>query len=244
MNQSLPPVSPSGRSLVLSLDRQILWLSKHWLAALNTFMLLYVGLPFLAPILLANGYTAPAHFIYTLYRAFCHQLPSHSYFIMGQQMAFCQRDTAIYGSLLLGGLFFGLVRHQLRPLPLRWYVFFLVPIALDGGMQMASLWLEMGVPISLLWAIGFIALGLTSASLHRSHYLSWHSYLFFAFGPLALLYLQYTGFYVSNWVLRTLTGFLFSFGTIWFAYPYLEESFRDIHRQLTAKLTQVDSPQA
>ncbi len=244
MNQLPPPVSSSKRNLVLSIDRKILWLSKHWLAALNVFMALFVGLPFLAPILLANGYTAPANLIYSLYRAICHQLPSHSYFIMGEQMAFCQRDTAIYGSLLLGGLVFGLIRHHLRPLPLRWYVFFLVPIALDGGMQLASLWLEMGIPMSLLWAIGLIALGLISALLRHFHYLSWHSYLFFAFGPLALLYLQYTGFYQSNWLLRSLTGFIFSFGTIWFAYPYLEESFRDIHQQLTLKLARVDSPQA
>jgi uncharacterized membrane protein len=239
MHETSSPDSLTGgshRGLVLWADRRILWLSKHWLAALNIFMLLFVGLPFLAPILLAAGYSGPANFIYSLYRMTCHQLPSRSYFIFGQQVAFCQRDVAIYGSMLLGGLVFGLVRHRLHPLPVGWYILFLVPIALDGGMQLASIWLEVGIPINLLWAIGLIALGIAMTILRYLRYLSWHSYLFFAFGPLALLYLQYVGPHTSNWLLRTITGFIFAFGTVWFTYPYLETAFADIHRQLNLKL--------
>lgn len=61
------PVSGFSRTLVLWANRRILWLSKHWLAVINTFFLLYVGLPFLAPILLVNGYTAAANTIYVTY---------------------------------------------------------------------------------------------------------------------------------------------------------------------------------
>lgn len=230
------PTAGSSRSLTLWADRRILWLSKHWLLALNIFFLIYVGLPFLAPILLAKGYTGAANFIYTLYRAACHQLPSRSYFIMGEQVAFCQRDVAIYGSLLLGGLVFGLMRRRLKPLQLRYYVFFLVPIALDGGMQLASGLLSVGVPIMPLWIIGLIAMGITMAILNSQRYLTWHSIFFFVWGPLALIYLSFYPDYVSTWLQRTLTGLIFSFGTIWFVYPYMEESFRDIHQELVVKL--------
>jgi hypothetical protein len=39
---------------------------------------------------------------------------------------------------------------------------------------------------------------------------------------------------------RNLTGFIFGLGTVWFAYPYLEESFRDIYESTMAGLTPRD----
>jgi uncharacterized membrane protein len=227
------------RSLVLWAHRRILWLSRHWLATFNTFFFVFTGLPFLAPILLAYGYSGPANLIYTFYQAVCHQLPSRSYFILGEQVAFCQRDVAIYGSLAVGGLFFNVV-SRLPRLALRWYVFFLVPIAVDGGMQLASDWLHI-VSMNTLWAAGLVGTGLVSAILHSRRYLTWHSYLFFAAGPLSLLYLSYFGPYLSTWYLRTLTGTIFGLGTIWYAYPYLDESFRDIEQQVREKLARASA---
>lgn len=238
-SQNRRPVSGFSRELVLWADRQILWLSRHWLAVANTFFFLYVALPVLAPILLANGYTGAANTIYSMYQIACHQLPSRSYFIAGEQVAFCQRDVAIYGSIFLAGLVFNFVRRWLKPLALRWYVFFLVPVAVDGGMQMASTLLEV-VPITVLWAVGLIAMGLVSAILQSRKYLTWHSYLFFAFGPLSLLYLQFTGPHLSNGLLRTITGFIFAVGTVWFTYPYMEVSFKDMEQDLTAKLSRAE----
>ncbi len=224
-----------SRSLVLAVHRLILWLSKHWLLVANTFFLLYVGLPFLAPVLLAYGYPGPANTIYTLYQAVCHQLPSRAYFIAGEQVALCHRDVSIYATLLLGGILFSFVRHRLKPPALRWYVFFMVPLALDAGMAMAGEWLQF-TTMPTLWIIGLVAMGITSAILHSQNYLTWHSYLFFAFGPLALIYLQYFGPHQTNLWLRTVTGFIFGVGTVWFAYPHLETSFNDIRQEVSTKL--------
>lgn len=244
MNQMTPhrtPVRGPARSLVLWANRRILWLSRHWLTVFNLFFLFYVGLPFLAPILLANGYTEAANLIYAAYRVACHQLPSRSYFIMGEQVAFCQRDVAIYSAMLLGGLAFGLVRHRLRPIQLRYYVFFLVPIALDGGTQLASESLQSGVQMMTLWIIGLVAMGITMAILNSQRYLTWHNIFFFMWGPLAMIYLSYYPHYLSDWPRRTLTGFTFSFGTIWFVYPYLEDAFRDIQQQVSTRLTKASA---
>jgi uncharacterized membrane protein len=58
---------------------------------------------------------------------------------IGFKIALCQRDTAIYGAMLLCGLVFGLVRKRVKPIPLWVYlVFGLGPIALDGGSQLLS----------------------------------------------------------------------------------------------------------
>ncbi|MBN1994138.1 MAG: DUF2085 domain-containing protein [Anaerolineae bacterium] len=236
-----PAVGGFRRGLVLWLHWRILWLSQHWLAVFNTFFLLYVGLPFLAPVLLANGYSGPAHIIYSAYQITCHQFPSRAYFIEGEQVALCQRDIAIYATLLGGGLIFSLIRHRLKPLALRWYVFFLVPIALDAGMAMASEWLQAGISMMALWAIGFIAMGLTSIILRSQNYLTWHSYLFFAFGPLALLYLHFFFPHQSNLLLRNLTGFILGAGTVWYLYPPLEDNFRDIQAEVTAKLARASA---
>lgn len=57
----------------------------------------------------------------------------------GYKVAICQRDVAIYGSVVVAGLFFGLVRRRLRPPSLKVYALLLAPIAVDGLSQMVGL---------------------------------------------------------------------------------------------------------
>lgn len=59
---------------------------------------------------------------------------------IGYKTAFCQRDVAIYGAILLGGLLYGPVRRRLRPLPLRYFLILCVPLVVDGGAQLLGLW--------------------------------------------------------------------------------------------------------
>ncbi len=58
---------------------------------------------------------------------------------LGYKMALCERDMAIYGFVLIGGLLYGLLRKRvaIRPLPV--LVFLIIgmgPIALDGFSQL------------------------------------------------------------------------------------------------------------
>jgi uncharacterized membrane protein len=172
------------RGAVIFLDRMIYQLALHWLALVNFAVGLYVGLPILAPVLLAEGYETPANIIYAMYKLVCHQLPSRSEFINGQQVAMCERDIAIYGGLLVTGLAFATFRKRLKPLSLWAYLLFVVPIALDGGTQLI-------------------------------------------------------GLRQSNLVWRSITGFLFGFGSVWLAYPYAEEAFNDVRRELQDKLNRL-----
>ncbi|MCA9871473.1 MAG: DUF2085 domain-containing protein [Anaerolineae bacterium] len=57
---------------------------------------------------------------------------------IGYKVAICERDIAIYGSMVIGGLIFGLLRKRRRVpnLPIGVYLLFLVPIALDGFSQL------------------------------------------------------------------------------------------------------------
>jgi uncharacterized membrane protein len=213
MTEDRPTATPSvtgrSRDVVIWLDKAIFRLARHWLLAVNLAVLLYVGLPVLAPVLMNLGLTAPAKAIYFVYRPACHQRPERSYFLGGSQVlyspdelqaagvdpisrdigneeigykvAFCERDVAIYGSIAVAGVLFGLVRRRLRPLPILVYALFCLPMFVDGGLQLI-------------------------------------------------------GAYESNWALRSITGGLFGFGSVWFAYPYMEEAFADMRRTANAKL--------
>lgn len=59
----------------------------------------------------------------------------------GYKIALCQRDLAIYGSLLLAGWAFGLLRSRagLPRLTIKTYLLFLAPIAVDGVSQLVGL---------------------------------------------------------------------------------------------------------
>jgi uncharacterized membrane protein len=134
-----PVVSGRTRDMVIFADRLIYHFARHWIPVVAFFTGMYAGLPLLAPVLLARGYAGPANLIYSAYRLACHQLPSRSFFIFGQQMAYCERDTAIYASLFLAIILFGFVRRWVKPLPLYGYALFLVPMAVDGITQLVGL---------------------------------------------------------------------------------------------------------
>lgn len=219
---------------VQRVDRLVLGFARHWLLFFNLFIFIYVGLPFLAPALMASGNPGAARVIYTIYSPLCHQLGYRSWFLFGEEnnypravfqqvtgidpndlwgargflgnerlgfkVAFCQRDVAIYGGILLGGLIFGLgvVRQRLKPLHwIGWIILGVLPIAFDGFSQ-----------------------------------------LFTQF--------PYNQFALFSWLpsrestpeLRTLTGMLFGLANVWLAYPYVNVSMREVADEMGRKLAQ------
>jgi uncharacterized membrane protein len=132
-------VTGRTRDVVIFVDKLIYHFARHWIAVIALFIGLYAGLPFLAPVLMAKGYTGLANIIYSAYRFACHQLPSRSYFVLGQQVAYCHRDTAIYTALFLAIILFGFVRRRLKPLPLIGYAVLIAPMAVDGVTQLVGL---------------------------------------------------------------------------------------------------------
>lgn len=58
---------------------------------------------------------------------------------LGWKVALCERDVAIYGAVLLGGLAFGLLRSRVPKLPFKVFLLFLMPIAVDGLTQLFGL---------------------------------------------------------------------------------------------------------
>jgi uncharacterized membrane protein len=156
----------------------LLLVQRRWLLAANVVVAVFVGLPFLAPLLLAAGYLGPANAIYAAYSLVCHQWAFRSYFLFGPELtyapgtlsgligrhemygflgsddlgykvAFCERDVAIYLSVLIGGLVYGRHRHRLPPLGIVGYAMLILPMALDGFSQLFG-WRESTVELRTL----------------------------------------------------------------------------------------------
>lgn len=122
--------------------RLIRFIASHWLAMFNVLVGLFAGLPVLAPYLASLGHQTLAGGIYFIYLATgaCHQMPERSFFLWGYKMAYCQRDTAIFTSVFIAGIFFALVRPRLRPLDWRLYLLLMAPLAIDGSLQLIGLY--------------------------------------------------------------------------------------------------------
>lgn len=91
---------------------------------------------FMAPLSTAFGWRTLGMRIFATYHVVCAQIPSHSYFVLGHQVALCARNLAIFGSLLVGSLAFHSVRDWLPPLNWRLWVATMLPMAWDGGSQL------------------------------------------------------------------------------------------------------------
>ena len=220
-------------------DRFSYWFTRHYMAVFNTLIFIYVGLPFLAPVMMKANVQAPARVIYSIYSAMCHQLAFRSFFLFGEQsaypralagvpglltlqqatginendvqaarafignptigykVAFCERDVAIYGSILLFGLIYSVNRGRLKSLP--WYIWFIigiVPMGIDGVSQLPSL-LTIALP---------------------------------AWVPIR----------ESTPFLRVLTGFLFGFTTAWYGFPFIYEAMEETKRMMRYKMVVVN----
>ncbi|MBI4497096.1 MAG: DUF2085 domain-containing protein [Chloroflexi bacterium] len=135
------------------------FVAHHWLALANLFFAAVVLAAALAPLLLAAGLEAPARAIYVALKITCHQMPERSYFLFGEQMAFCQRNTAIFGAAFLAGLAFVPLRRRLRPLSWKLFFLFALPMAVDGFTQLfgwrESTW-ELRTVTGTLFAVGWV----------------------------------------------------------------------------------------
>ena len=156
----------------------LLAVRRHWLLAANAAAAVFVGLPFLAPVLLAVGLDGPASAIYAAYQLVCHQWAFRSYFLfgphveygpdvlsalvgpdamygfvgssaLGYKVAFCERDVAIYLAVLLAGLAYGRWRDRLPSLGLAGYALLILPMAIDGFTQLFG-WRESTVELRTL----------------------------------------------------------------------------------------------
>ncbi len=212
------------------------WLSRHWFEMFLLIYGLWVWTPFLAPFFMRIGWDGPGKAIYFIYSFFCHQLPERSLFLFGQKsmyplseiqavwqdtinpmilrkftgnelmgwkIAWSDRMISFYTSVWMFAVIWPPFRRKVRPLPWWGFALFLLPIALDGITHTFSDFAGIGQGFrdTNQWLIM-----LTNNSFPAA---------FYAGDALGSF----------NSLMRFISGILAGLGIVWFAFPYIEESF-------------------
>lgn len=185
----------------------VLWIARHWLFLFNTAWILYVTLPFLAPMLLERGFTGPANLIYTVYSYACHQLPDHSYFLFGNSL------VPNAATLEAAGMPSGPNLFAQRAF-----------VGGEGvGFKVALC--QRDVAIYAAIALCGLLFGLLRNRLESP---SIRVYLLLLI-PIALDGgTQLIGLRESTWLLRSVTGVIFGAATVWLVYPYVEAAMEEV----------------
>lgn len=185
----------------------VIWVARHWLAVFNTAWAIYVFTPFLAPILMDAGFPAAAQVIYSIYSVLCHQLPGHSYFLFGPDFAPHTHDLMAAGMATSNNLF------QVRSFV---------------GSETVGWKVALCQRDVAIYATVFFSGLLYGLLRNRLRPLPFKVYVLFLI-PIGVDGLtQLVGWRESTWWLRTLTGALFGFASVWFAYPFVEEAMQDV----------------
>jgi uncharacterized membrane protein len=217
-------------------DKVSYFITSHWLKGLNILIFIYLGLPFLAPVLMNSGATAPATIIYRLYGAVCHQFAFRSWFLYGEQYAY-PRETAEVERLVPYGQATGMDENDI--FASRAYIG-------EEGVGYKVAFCQRDVAIY----VGVLLFGLIfGASGHRIKSLRWYIWLLVGVAPIALDGLsqllsqppfEFWDVRESTPFLRSLTGFLFGFTTAWLGIPMIEQAMRETRHALTRKFSRQD----
>lgn len=221
-----------GQTITKS-DRAMAWISRHYLALVNFFILLYFGLPILAPVLMNAGATLPASVIYTMYKPLCHQFGFRSFFLFGEQPYYPLAEAGVSGVKTFEQITgftdlhnpAGYARFQAREFVGNETV----------GYKMALCERDIAI-YGAIFLFG-IVYALTGRRIKPLHWVAW---ILIGLGPIGLdgfsqLFSQMEWSWLASMLpyrestpfLRALTGALFGLTTAWFAYPYMEESFAE-----------------
>jgi len=221
-------------------DRFSLWLSRWYMVLITVFLLLYIGLPFLAPVLQRAGATGPAKVIYTIYSPLCHQLPYRSWFLYGSQ-PFYPRELANIEGVASYEAFVGAKPGLSLAAERKFTGTELGYGAEPVGHKVALCQRDVAIYASMaVFALIFIASG------RKIKPLPWYLWLVFGLVPIGIdgfsqlpsLIQQLPDWLImreSTPVLRTITGSLFGIATSWYLFPMIEDSMRETRKMLAGK---------
>ena len=226
-------------------DRLIHWISKHYLAFLNLFMLFYFGLPILAPVLMKAGAPLPASVIYTLYKPLCHQFGFRSFYLFGEQAYYPLAEAGIPGVQTFEqatGISDVHSPNSISRLNARQHIgdetvgykmaLCERDMAIYAGIFLFGiLYALTGRRIKPLHWMGAVVIGLLPIGLDGFSQL--FSQMEWSWLSSVLPYRESTPF------LRVLTGGLFGIALAWFAYPLVEESMSETRQFFIKKFAAI-----
>ncbi len=248
-------VSDRTAKFVLTIDRFVLNLARHWLLYVNVMFGALVLTPFAAPIFMHIGATSIGDAIYFVYSFLCHQLPQRSYFLFGPKVSYSLAEIGKvwqYNDDLLT------LRQFIGNEAMGWKVAWsdrmvsLYGSLWLGGLLFAVLrkrlprlspiaWLFLAiVPMGLdgfSHMINDVVAGVSSTGFRDTN--AWLQFLTGNIFPADFYAGDALGSF--NSLARLVTGALFGLTTIWLIYPFVDVAMQDVVHQARSRLS---SPRA
>ena len=238
INDKAFQMNTSGSQNITGADRFSYWLSKHWLFIFNLFLLLYVGIPFLAPVFKKIGWNSSAAIIYKIYSPLCHQWAFRSFFLFGEQPYYPHTAANVPGVLTFEQV--SGITDQTDPSRIQARQFVGTPLL---GYKVA--FCERDIAIWGAMALFGIVFAITGRRIPQMHWIIWFIVGLLPIGldGFSQLISQIPNQFIQSILpyrestpfLRTFTGFLFGFSTAWFMFPLIEETMADTRRMLSKK---------
>jgi uncharacterized membrane protein len=213
-------------------------IKQSWMLLIGVAFGVFVGLPFLAPVLMEFGWKAGGNAIYFIYSFFCHQLPERSFFLFGPKLTYSLAEIQAAGRNMTDFL---ILRKFTGSPETGWKV--------AWSDRMVSLYTSIWI-FGMLWrplhrrlpklpVWGFVLLLLPMALDGTTHFLSDLIAFGHGFRDTNMWLVTLTQntlrpeFYAGdawgsfNSLMRLLTGILFGWGLIWFVFPLLDQTLSE-----------------
>jgi uncharacterized membrane protein len=230
-----------AQTAISNTERLVYFLSERWLLVFSIIYGVFVGLPFLAPVLMEVGWEVPGRALYFVYSFLCHQLPQRSFFLFGSEFTYSLSEIQAVWQDIVNPL---VLRQFTGNAQMGWKVAWS-----DRMVSMYTsiwffglIWWWLGKKRKPLPVWGFALFLLPMGLDGITHFISDLAGFGegFRFSNLWLAELTNhvfpEGFYAgttwgtfNSWM-RFITGTLFGFGVVWFGFPYIDELFPQTRR--------------
>ncbi len=208
---------------------------------------LFIGLPFVAPLLMHAGVGQPARLIYSVYSPLCHQMGFRSWFLFGEQSYYPLRAAVLanekpFDEYVVDDPAFAGIDSESQ-----FYRFSWAARSFTGNARM-------GYKVALCQRdtatyLALLAGGILFSALRRYiRPLRWQLFLLAilpmvldgGYQLLASLPIDLLPRYESTPLLRTITGALYGFGLVWLAYPHIQLGMEEMEEGFRDKLTRAN----
>ncbi len=180
------------------------FITQHWLVLITLLAGVYFLLALIAPISLSLGWIKVAEAIYSLYSHTCHQLPKASYFLLGQE-ALLQIHGDLDG-LRLDRSFLGETKLGYKTALCQRNLATYGTLTLMGLASIVTGLRPRPLPF---WTGGLLIVPMAADGLS-----------------------QMLGLRESYWLLRSITGFLFSTSLAWTLWPRIQHAMDEVRQAL------------
>ncbi len=243
---TVSPRTKKGRSWAIALNRTAYRVSRSWFFWFTLISGTYVGLPWLAPILMKIGWEGPARAIYFVYSFLCHQLPQRSFFLFGPKATYpLEEIQAVWQNSSDPWVLRQFIGNAQMGYKVAWSDRM---VSLYSSIPLAGLlWWPFRKRVRPLPLWAFALLALPMAVDGTSHFISDLAGIGQGFRDANLWLVNLTGgvlpatFYHGdalgsfNSLMRLITGGLFGVGVVWATFPHLAAGFDDAAQQIETK---------